>query len=221
MDSMKLIEIRRLKGEISLLSGLHIGSGSDEMRIGGIDKPVIKNAKGIPYIPGSSLKGKVRSLLEWANEAGVKKSGEPLCTSDSMNLIARIFGNGAINQEYDGGPTRVCFRDAPMVNAEELRASGHLTEAKTEISMNRRTGAAKNGGLHVMERVPAGARFEFEVSFKIFDFGDGGKRDREAFAALKKGLEMLEADSLGGAGSRGYGRIKLKFEESSAWQMEK
>ena len=62
---MRLKEIKSIKGKIVLKTGLHIGAGSDEIHIGGIDTPVVKDPlKGWPYIPGSSLKGKIRTLLE-------------------------------------------------------------------------------------------------------------------------------------------------------------
>ena len=63
---MQLTDMQVIEGDLELVTGLHIGAGNDEIRIGGIDNPVLKHPySGQPYIPGSSLKGKVRSLLEW------------------------------------------------------------------------------------------------------------------------------------------------------------
>ncbi len=60
---MRLSEMREITGKIILKSGLHVGAGDTEMRIGGTDNPVIKHPHNLePYIPGSSIKGKVRSL---------------------------------------------------------------------------------------------------------------------------------------------------------------
>ncbi|NCC71344.1 hypothetical protein EOM09_07225, partial [bacterium] len=59
MENSKNYEI--LKGEIILRTGLHIG-GISGTKIGGVDSPVIKDPVGMPYIPGSSLKGKFRSI---------------------------------------------------------------------------------------------------------------------------------------------------------------
>ncbi len=217
---MKLIEIKEYTGVIILESGLHIGAGSDEIKIGGIDSPVVKNpVTGRPYIPGSSLKGKIRTLLEW-NEGNVDEKGLPFSTDKSENLIARIFGNGKIKEDYNGGPTRVSFNDCELLeeSARELAEAGGFTEEKTEISMNRRTGTARNGGLRNIERVPAGARFDFCVTFKIFDMDDGGKVDRAAYELLKRGFKLLELDSLGGSGSRGYGRIRFdNTSDKSVW----
>ncbi|MBW1616290.1 MAG: type III-A CRISPR-associated RAMP protein Csm3 [Deltaproteobacteria bacterium] len=220
---MKLIEIKEIKSKIILETGLHIGAGNDEIRIGGVDNPVVKNpVTKHPYIPGSSIKGKVRTLLEW--ETGqIGEDGKPLSSeklqdteetdkSDNVNLILRIFGNGDQKADYKGGPTRASFRDCNLKNYKELIKQGALTEDKTEVVINRRTGTAKDGGLRHIERVPAGAEFDFSVIFKIFDMEDDeGKTDEEAFKLLKKGLKMLEKDSLGGSGSRGYG--KFRFED--------
>lgn len=221
---MQLIEIKEITATIVLESGLHIGAGNDEIKIGGIDNSVVKNPiTRHPYIPGSSLKGKVRTLLEWSS-GEIRDRDKPFKTDESDNLIARIFGNGDIVKDYKGGPTRVSFKDCNLnhENMRELVEKMSLTEEKTEISMNRLSGTAADGGLRTMERVPAGAKFDFGVTFKIFDMGDGGKRDLEAYELLKQGLKMLELDSLGGSGSRGYGKIKFNdLKEMTAWQSTK
>lgn len=218
---MKLKEIKSIRATIVLKSGLHIGAGNDEIRIGGIDNPVLKNpVTGHPYIPGSSLKGKIRTLLEWSR-GEIGKDGKPFSTDDSQNLVVRIFGNGSIDDNYAGGPTRVSFSDCELLNAFELIERKALTEAKAEVSMNRLTGTAKNGGLRHTERVPAGARFQFQITFKVFDMEDNGKRDEEAFDLLKEGLRLLELDSLGGSGSRGYGKIAFEaLQVDTVWPTE-
>jgi CRISPR-associated protein Csm3 len=89
----KLIEIKELKGKIKLVSGLHIGAGNDEIHIGGIDNPVIKNHDE-PYIPGSSLKGKIRTLLEWYL-GKLDREGKPHSVAEGGgDEITLIFGNG-------------------------------------------------------------------------------------------------------------------------------
>ena len=218
---MKLIEIKEIKGTIVLKSGLHIGAGGDEIKIGGIDSPVVKNpVTNRPYIPGSSLKGKIRTLLEWST-GNIGAGGAPFATDDSNNLIARIFGNGSVKENYNGGPTRVSFNDCELQedSAKELAEAGGFTEEKTEISMDRKTGTARHGGLRNIERVPAGAKFDFCVTFKIFDMDDGGDVDRKAYKLLKEGLELLKLDALGGSGSRGYGKIDFEgMSDNTAWQ---
>jgi len=76
---MKLTKISQIQGQIELVSGLHIGSGNTEMHIGGTDNPVIKNpVNNQPYIPGSSLKGKMRSLMEWRAAVVMETNEKPL-----------------------------------------------------------------------------------------------------------------------------------------------
>ena len=214
---MKLIKIIRLEGIIELKSGLHIGSGSDEIKIGGTDQPVIKNPiDGMPYIPGSSLKGKIRSLIEW-KEGKVRPDGEPYSTEDSNNSIARIFGNGKNKEKYKGGPTRVTFNDCYLnpeyVTEFKIRENmDKLFEIKTEVSIDRVKGTASGAGPRRMERIVNGARFDFSLAYKVFDMeesGYNGKLDEENFQILLKGMRMLELDSLGGSGSRGYGKIEF------------
>ncbi len=208
---MKLKEIKTIEGKIILETGLHIGAGSDEIKIGGIDNPVVRDPlTDRPYIPGSSLKGKVRTLLEWYL-GYVSEDGKPYSTTDSKNPIARIFGNGSNEKDYKGGPTRVSFSDCKLKNAEELIEKNALTEDKTEVSINRLSGTAGSAGPRQMERVPAGAEFEFKITYKVFDKGDGGETDEKYFDILLAGLKLLENDALGGSGSRGYGRIKFVF----------
>ena len=214
---MKLIKIIWLEGIIELKSGLHIGSGSDEIKIGGTDQPVIKNPiDGMPYIPGSSLKGKIRSLIEW-KEGKVGNGGRPYSTNDSTDSIARIFGNGKNEESYKGGPTRVTFNDCHL-NSEYVERWAikenidKLFEIKTEVSIDRVKGTASGAGPRRMERIVGGARFDFSLAYKIFDMesnGDNGKIDEENFQLLLKGMRMLELDSLGGSGSRGYGKIEF------------
>ncbi len=207
---MLLKEIKLISGVIILKTGLHIGAGSDEIHIGGIDNPVVKDPlTGWPYIPGSSLKGKIRTLLEWSTGRIDKHNGKPWATSDGDDPIARIFGNGSVKENYDGGPTRTSFSDCFIVEnkAKEMIEKGALTEEKIEVSINRVKGTAISP--RRMERVPAGAEFEFKISYKIYDMGDNGQKDEENIKLLLMGMKLLEYDALGGSGSRGYGRIKF------------
>ncbi len=208
---MKLKEIKKISGQIVLKTGLHIGAGSDEIHIGGIDTPVVKDPlTGWPYIPGSSLKGKVRTLLEWAT-GRINSKGKPWSTTESSDPVARLFGNGANEAEYKGGPTRVSFSDSFLDNdkAKEMLEKGVLTEEKTEVSIDRIKGTASGAGPRKMERVPSGAAFNFELAYRIYDMEDDGKADKENLSLLLKGLKLLEYDALGGSGSRGYGRVKF------------
>lgn len=223
---MQLQEIKKLEGTITLKSGLHIGSGNMEMHIGGTDNPVIKHPHTLePYIPGSSLKGKVRSLLELESglipfTGGDVVSGKTLKKvkndeklKEKCEAILKIFGSSAGDVEVESsiGPTRVsfsdCFLDPDWL--KEARVKRYpLTEEKSENKIDRIKGTAEHP--RFIERVPEGTKFKFLVSFKVFD-----QKDNELFDDyLIKGLKLLEMDTIGGSGSRGYGRIEFTFDNS-------
>ncbi len=215
---MKLENIITLSGEIKLLSGLHIGGGDASMKIGGIDNEVIKHpVTGKPYIPGSSLKGKVRSLLEWRAGVVGYNDGNPTDVAANYDaneevrqkalLIAKLFGNGKTIKDdtlaKQVGVTRVRFSDAMLRSDFEAKSLQELMEVKFENSIDRITSRASHP--RQTERVPSGVVFNFEITLKQFE-GDGD----ELLEMLKKGLRLLEMDALGGNGSRGYGRIKFQ-----------
>lgn len=221
---MKLNKIISVEGTLELLSGLHIGGGSDAMHIGGIDNPVIKHPHTqVPYIPGSSIKGKVRSLLEWYFGLVEYNQGKPIGFKQLEKVteeqreptknIIKLFGvsggdNLNINQAKEIGPSRLSFRDAMPSEAWLQEASDNawlLTEAKSENSINRIAGVAENP--RQTERVPAGAQFEFSLQMKVLDSDD----EQAMLDTLLKGLRLLEMDALGGSGSRGYGRVRLNL----------
>ncbi len=221
---MKLNKIISVEGTLELLSGLHIGGGNDAMHIGGIDNPVIKHPHTqVPYIPGSSIKGKVRSLLEWYFGLVEYNQGKPIGFKQLEKVteeqreptknIIKLFGvsggdNLNINQAKEIGPSRLSFRDAMPSEAWLQEASDNawlLTEAKSENSINRIAGVAENP--RQTERVPAGAQFEFSLQMKVLDSDD----EQAMLDTLLKGLRLLEMDALGGSGSRGYGRVRLNL----------
>lgn len=220
---MRLVAITEVKGKIILKSGLHIGAGDTEMRIGGTDNPVIKHPHTQePYIPGSSLKGKVRSLLEMRSGLMMKTGGNPvsLKTLSKNELtdeqkrecekILKLFGaSGADGEGTDSlGPTRVSFADCPLDGDWKKKAAERhlsLTEVKSENSINRIKGMAENP--RFSERVPADTVFSFSVTLKQLG------QESELVEYLLEGLKLLEMDALGGSGSRGYGRIHFDFED--------
>ena len=210
---MKIEDIKEIKATLKVKTGLHIGGSKDEIKIGGIDNPIIKNPlTNEPYIPGSSLKGKIRSLLEWQTGT-MTNDGEPAdVTKDSSNetkIIAKLFGNGSTiknnNLAKEIGPTRVSFGDCNLLNKDSLLEKNALTEEKVEVKIDRLTGSVGRGGPRHMERVPSGAEFDFTLSLIKFE---SDSEDFEAILAL--GLKLLELTNLGGSGSRGYGKIEFK-----------
>lgn len=217
---LQLIDIKGIKGRIILESGLHIGAGDTEMHIGGIDNTVVRHPHTQePYIPGSSIKGKVRSLLEMKSGLMPITGGAPLQAKHLESLegvqeiecrnILKLFGSSGADAEKmaEFGPTRVSFADCPVSEkSREERLA--LFEIKSETAIDRIKGTAKSGSLRFIERVPAGIEFDFTVCLKML-----GEEDKELFDYLLLGLKLLEMDSLGGSGSRGYGKIRFEFED--------
>ncbi len=210
---MQLTKVHVLHAELVCRSGVHIGASDSEMHIGGIDNAVVKNPlTQEPYIPGSSIKGKVRSLLEW--RSGFVSNG-PLNWQDYVNshsdkvlAILKLFGVGGQvltdAQAKEIGPTRLSFWDCSLLPEwiSSVRTSeGSYTEVKTENSIDRIAGTAKNP--RQTERVPADARFDFKVTVKVLD-------DENLLDTLLAGLKLLELDGIGGSVSRGYGKVKFE-----------
>ncbi|NLK93148.1 MAG: type III-A CRISPR-associated RAMP protein Csm3 [Bacteroidales bacterium] len=196
-----------INGRIKALTGLHIGGSNADVAIGDIDNCVIKTSEGVPYIPGSSLKGKLRILLE-------KKEGLPLCDCGKKDCnICVIFGNGANKRSVEAGPTRLIVRDchlaadikSKMENKEDEFRELELiyTESKWENQIDRLTSRAEHP--RQTERVPQGAEFDMQMVFNLLEV-----KDLQRFVYLISGLYLLEDDYLGGNGSRGYGRIQFK-----------
>ncbi len=207
---MQLKDIIIIKGHIVLKTGLHIGGSKDDIEIGGIDSPVIKHPDGEPYIPGSSLKGKMRSLMEWM-EAVVRPDGRVHTCGDGTCPVCRIFGT--TNENWAFGPTRIAVRDAFMDSSWRngiVERGLSLTEEKMENWINRLQGRAGDGGLRNIERVPAGARFDFEISYRVLEIDGDSQADVENFRKVLDVLRLVEMDSLGGSGSRGYGRVAFE-----------
>ncbi|MDH2998908.1 type III-A CRISPR-associated RAMP protein Csm3 [Pasteurellaceae bacterium LFhippo2] len=214
---MKLTNIIEIKAILELKTGLHIGSGDSEMHIGGVDNTVIKNPiTGKPYIPGSSLKGKIRTLLEWRSGevqkaplslGQVEKAKDPQAVKD----ILRLFGisgdtKGSEQEVVEIGVSRLAFWDCEltpewlkMLDDNNLPA----TEAKSENTIDRITSTA--GNPRQTERVPASSTFDFKLTLRQFE-GDSP----ELVELVLKGLRLLELDSLGGSGSRGYGKVEFQ-----------
>lgn len=215
----QLTNIITLEATLEVLTGLRIGAGDSEIHIGGVDNTVIKHPlTGSPYIPGSSLKGKIRSLLEWRSGAVKEK---PLAAEDYQNAseaqkpeikrLLQLFGIGGGDAKdaetlvKEIGPSRLSFWDSPLdaVWEKEVRDNNQLlTEVKSENVINRISGVAEHP--RNTERVPAGAKFVFKLSLKQLA-GD----DEKLLETVLQGLKLVEHDSLGGSGSRGYGKVKF------------
>jgi len=155
-----------LKVELELLTGLHIGSGNDKLQIGGVDSAVIKDpVSKLPYIPGSSLKGKMRCLLE--TEGNYK--GELDETLNSFfgfnNSFIKANDKKTDADKTTESPTRILFRDLFLREDDKEKFKNGIitTEFKTEIVIDRQKGKAKDGGLRTIERVPRELIFEGDI----------------------------------------------------------
>jgi len=206
---MKLIFIRQITGLIRVQTGLHIGAGSESTQIGGVDTPIIRQPlKQLPYIPGSSLKGKLRALHE-LSAGNFAADGRPHKCQNPNCVTCRLFGVGAA-EKMETGPCRLIVRDCLLLETDkqtmlvgEQTTGLPYTEDKAETAINRITGAAQNGSLRKTERVPAGVAFDLDMSLRVMD----SDNEEELMIALKSAMCLLQQDALGGSGSRGYGKI--------------
>jgi CRISPR-associated protein Csm3 len=215
-----------LEGELICATGLHIGAGKGSLEIGGADNPVVKDAFGVPYIPGSSLRGRLRSLLEQASGLAVpselvylsKRKGQEVRIHQSDrpdDEICILFGRNASRMEKVTGeaaesasatPARLAVYDAPLVLesiTQQMRENldDELTEVKSENAVDRITSQANP---RTLERVPAGARFSMRFVLDVLC-----DEDKPLLARVAESLRLLEDDALGGGGSRGSGRVKF------------
>ena len=185
----------QITGTIEVKTGMHIGGSSAFAAIGSVDAPVLKDARtSLPMIPGSSLKGKMRTLLaKEYNTTGARKPDE-----DAPCLI-RLFGSAKANKVKR---SRVLVSDMFLKNADELRRQGlqSLTEIKFENTINRATAVANP---RQIERVIRGSLFGLDIMYEAEEEGE----IEEDFQILAEGFRLLSYDYLGGNGSRGYGKV--------------
>ncbi|MBC7332127.1 MAG: type III-A CRISPR-associated RAMP protein Csm3 [Synergistetes bacterium] len=240
-----------IEGKIEAKTGLHIGGSKEVLEVGGVDLPVVKDPFGVPYIPGSSLKGKMRALLElkdgkgdyklgdytfenlskfWGkyseqvkNNKNIEFEGKP-CACGKCD-ICKLFGVPANKNKFPLNPTRLLVKDAFLdeEHFKEKFESAELleleySEVKYENAIDRLTSVANP---RQVERVPAGARFNFSMSVKLLS-----EKDADLLKTLITGMRLLEDDYLGGHGSRGHGvisfmDISIAFRGRSFYEGEK
>jgi len=223
---LKLISKLILEGALHCETGLHIGAGKGSLEIGGSDNPVVKDAAGRPYIPGSSLRGKIRSLLEQFSGVAIpsemvyisRRKGQEVRIHQSDKPdddICLLFGRNAGRMErvtgepldsHNASPARLAVFDAPLemdsiTPPMREHLDDELTEVKSENAIDRITSQANP---RTLERVPAGARFRVRFIMDVLC-----DEDAPLFGQLVQGLRLLEDDALGGGGSRGSGRVRL------------
>lgn len=224
-----------IKYSMKALTGLRVGGSKENFDIGGTDNPVIKTLgmienydgrgnnlpEGTPYIPGSSLKGKIRSLVEWAKgrvdymiskaNNDVERAGKA-CVCGRCE-VCKVFGTGdaktieSLKLNELPGPPRLRVFDAyptweSMQKLKDVLGENIFTEIKTENAINRLTSRANP---RKVERVPAGVVFFGEMAFHLF-----AKEDPELLKVVFEGMRLLEDDYLGGYGSRGSGKVRFE-----------
>ena len=217
---------------VKAVTGLHIGGSDAGIEIGGVDKTVVRDPlTNRPFIPGSSLKGKLRSLLEkyrglkqnqrigtgYIHSCGADYRGSELAVKGKQEYqecdVCQVFG---VPGERDfSTPSRLVVRDTPLTTAsaakldETGRTDLPYTEVKTEVSIARVTSAANP---RQMERVPAGSVFgPAELIYTVYDGDDcSAAKDIDRLTALVEGMQLLEDDYLGGLGTRGSGKIAFE-----------
>lgn len=187
----------QITGNIEVVTGMHIGGSSAFAAIGAVDSPVIKDTgSNRPMIPGSSLKGKMRTLLAKVYNEGI--AGKP---DDDCERLTRLFGSAKKGQVKR---SRILISDMMLANEKELREQGlqSLTEVKFENSIDRITAVANP---RQIERVVRGSEFALDVIYEAAEEGE----ILEDFEVLAEGFRLLQYDYLGGNGSRGYGKVKF------------
>ena len=187
----------QITGTIEILTGMHIGGSSAFAAIGAVDAPVIKDVRsGLPMIPGSSLKGKMRSLLAREYDQTV---GKP---DDDDERLTRLFGTA---KKGNVKRSRVLFSDMVLANEDELRKRGlqSMTEVKFENTINRATAVANP---RQIERAVRGSVFNLDLIYEV----EAEEEILEDMEILGEGMKLLQYDYLGGHGSRGYGKIRFR-----------
>lgn len=189
----------KINSELEILTGLHIGGNSAFAAIGAVDSPVVRDSLTMePIIPGSSLKGKIRSLLS-------KKYNQNIVNNPNEDdqRILRLFGK-ANDGNAKAIPSRLLFFDVFTINKTELEERGiqSLTEVKFENNINRITSKATP---RQIERVIKGTKFDFNIVYDVLNIDEL----KEDLSLLYDGIQLLEEDYLGGSGTRGYGRVKF------------
>ena len=187
----------RISGDLLVKTGMHIGGSSAFAAIGAVDSPIVKDVRtNLPMIPGSSLKGKMRSLL--AKELN-DKIVEPAYDHEK---IVRLFGSA---EKKRVKRSRVLFSDMVLANETELRDAGlqSMTEVKFENSISRATAVANP---RQIERAVSGSVFELDLIYEL----ENEEELLEDMETLAEGMKLLKYDYLGGSGSRGYGKVEFQ-----------
>lgn len=200
----KLVKIISKKGTVKVINKVHVGIGQ-AFGIGGIDNAIVRNIyTGDPYIPGSSLKGRMRSGLEVAlgridGDGGACACGRADC------IVCKLFGTRSNAGKC--GPGRLVIYDIEL--SDEFKKKEEVITTLTHNSINRTTGRAKDGAFMSFEAIESGTILNYRIDIKVFE----GDNEKELCDTVDKCLSYVELSGIGGKVSSGYG--KVKFEQTS------
>lgn len=199
MEQVQLLGKLKIQAVLTVKTGLHIGGSSDYAPIGAVDSVFVRDPlTKQPVIPGSSVKGKMRTLLAKVRDGeGIAKDPK-----DDEPVILRLFGSA---EKGNILLSRLQFTDSFVSKAAQKKFSTidtdtYMGEVKFENVINRATGVANP---RQIERVPRGMTFDFELVYNI----ESEEELAEDMKVLADGFRLLQLDYLGGHGSRGYGRV--------------
>lgn len=212
----KLVKFIKRTAVLRAESGIKINGMNVEIGPGGLDSEVVKNPlTGKPYIPGSSLKGKMRHMLEKKYGAKNTKGEDNVNTRSNVYMpcgcgkkscmVCTLFG-AHMNMNADCGPGRLKVRDLNLTSEYASMDNSKLLEGRAETMIDRKTGTAAGGSLRQVERTSSGIEFDLEIIVEIYQ----GDDEQKIMGIIDEGLHMVEMSGLGGSTSRGYGQVSIR-----------
>lgn len=206
-------------GELVLENEMHLGSGKDDIRT---DSLVVRDFKNKPFIPGSSLRGVLRSVIERIAASLGKNPcllSSKTCVTNSKDIqkefkeFLKENDNYGIKQflKNDSRICPVCRLFGSPVLASKIRMTDlPLKDENVEtairhgVAINRDTETSQDKAKFDFEVVPKGSSFKFELI--------GENLEDEDLALLAIGIhEMIDGNFwIGGHSSRGLGKCKLE-----------
>ncbi|NJL27235.1 MAG: CRISPR-associated RAMP protein [Thermoanaerobaculia bacterium] len=215
----------RLSGQLLAATGLRVGGG-DRSQHAATQSPIIRDALGRPFIPGSSLKGVLRSglesLLRGLDHERLKACDpfEDRCTEALEEKAKKTSRAPELDEVVEKLCTACALFGSPLLAGRvfvrdlALEENGTVTtEIRDGVGINRDLRTAQAKVKYDLEVVPVGSRFSLEMIVENPNLGQLGLV-LEALAMLDRG-ELL----VGGLTSRGLGRVRvegLKLEHTNA-----
>ena len=202
--------------DITLLNETSLRVGCRETRkTTVIDNPVERKTiivngkkKEIPYIPGSTLKGCMRSLAERIAKSWGWWVCNPFSHEDKERedleepcIVCKVFGGGGSRSKRVA--SHVSFSDAYPERPEEV-----ITTTRTRTAIDRVLGSVRSGALFTVEEIPPGFRWKFSMRITNIDLSDSSDDRAKLLKALLKWLSD-PGIHVGSLKSVGYGLVKM------------